>query len=228
MDLVSGSGFVASGFVVSGYLDFGHPCRYYTTCGYPRSFTSNLPEDSYLRFPISYFWFVFLFSTLFTPNNICKAVVCGKGKCKASSNGTFKYECTFDLSCGEAGPPAQPPTPPKDNNASFFDVCHWMNCGEGICKKKNLFLYSCECREGYSNFMNIATSPCFKQCALGQDCLNPGTPSNSSSNASSSSPPALPDGSKSQATGPNLRGSSLWLISSMICVSLAPWRLLCI
>ncbi|KAF3494849.1 hypothetical protein DY000_02053786, partial [Brassica cretica] len=72
------------------------------------------------------------------------AVVCGKGKCKASSNGTFKYECecdngwkqfdhnlkflpcvipncTFDLSCGEAGPPAQPPTPPKDNNASFFD-----------------------------------------------------------------------------------------------------------
>ncbi|KAL0716605.1 hypothetical protein Bca4012_065927 [Brassica carinata] len=165
-------------------------------------------------------------------DNICKVVVCGKGKCKVSSDSTFKYECECDngwkqldhnlkflpcvipnctsgLSCGEAGSQAQPPTPPKDNNTSFFDVCHWMNCGGGICKKKNLFSYSCECSEGYSNFMNIATSPCIKQCVLGQDCLNPGIPPNSSSNQ-----------------GLNRRGSSLWLISSMICISLAPWRLL--
>ncbi|CDY36866.1 BnaC08g09810D [Brassica napus] len=185
-------------------------------------------------------------------DNICKAVVCGKGKCKASSNGTFKHECECDngwkqfdhnlkfLPCVTPNCKISIPISLLTlcvyiyiyiyiyiyDSRCFFIVCHWMNCGEGICKKKNLFLYSCECREGYSNFMNIATSPCFKQCALGQDCLNPGTPSNSSSNASSSSPPALPDGSKSQ--GPNLRGSSLWLISSMICVSLAPWRLLCI
>ncbi|KAJ0251140.1 hypothetical protein HA466_0135190 [Hirschfeldia incana] len=130
-------------------------------------------------------------------DHICKAVVCGKGKCKASSNATFKYECecdngwkqldhnlkylpcvvpncTLDLSCGGSGSPTLPPTPPKDNNASFFD--------------------------GYSNFMNIATLPCVKQCALGLDCLNPGIRSNSSANASSSSPPALPDSSKNQGS----------------------------
>lgn len=50
-------------------------------------------------------------------------------------------------------------------------VCHWMNCGGGICKKKNLFMYGCECTEGYSNFMNIATLPCVKQCKKNQNLV---------------------------------------------------------
>ncbi|CAN7110448.1 unnamed protein product, partial [Brassica rapa subsp. narinosa] len=187
-------------------------------------------------------------SPLLSPmfDDICKEVQCGKGKCKASLNATFMHECecdngwkqidhnlkflpcvtpncTFDLTCGEAASPAQPKTPPKDTNASFFDICHWVDCGGGFCNKTNPFLYSCNCREGYNNLMNITTFPCFKQCALGMDCLNLGIPL---SNASSSSPPALPDSSKNQ--GLNIRGSSLWFITYLLCVSLAPWRLLCI
>ncbi|CAD5327931.1 unnamed protein product [Arabidopsis thaliana] len=155
-------------------------------------------------------------------------VECGKGKCKAPSNTTFMYECecedgwkqfdqhlkflpcitpncTFDLTCGEAASPAQPKPPPKDNITSFFDPCQWMDCGGGLCNSSMPFQYSCNCREGYSNLMNITTFPCLKQCALGMDCLNLGIPL---SNSSSSSPPALPDSSKNQ--GLNLRGSSLW------------------
>lgn len=175
-------------------------------------------------------------------DNICKEVECGKGKCKAPSNTTFMYECecedgwkqfdqhlkflpcitpncTFDLTCGEAASPAQPKPPPKDNITSFFDPCQWMDCGGGLCNSSMPFQYSCNCREGYSNLMNITTFPCLKQCALGMDCLNLGIPL---SNSSSSSPPALPDSSKNQ--GLNLRGSSLWWIT--LCVSLAPWRIL--
>ncbi|VVB01131.1 unnamed protein product [Arabis nemorensis] len=180
-------------------------------------------------------------------DNICKEVECGKGKCKASSNSTFMYECecedgwkqfdhhlkflpcitpncTFDLTCGEAASPAQAKTPPKDNYTSILDVCNWVDCGGGVCNKTTTFSYTCDCREGYNNLMNITTFPCLKQCALGMDCLNLGIPL---SNASSSSPPALPDSSKNQATGlKNLGGSSVWLMTFMLCISLAPWRLL--
>ncbi|KAL1220674.1 hypothetical protein V5N11_003377 [Cardamine amara subsp. amara] len=189
-------------------------------------------------------------SPLFGNNTICKEDACGKGKCKESSNSTFNFmyececdngwkqfdnhlkflpcvipNCTFDLTCGEAASPAQPKTPPKDNNASFLDACQWVDCGGGFCNNTKPFLYSCDCREGYQNLMNITTFPCLKECALGMDCLNLGIPL---SNASSSSPPALPDSSKNQAAGLNLRGSSLWWITSLlcVCVSLAPWRLL--
>ncbi|XP_010449999.1 PREDICTED: uncharacterized protein LOC104732162 isoform X1 [Camelina sativa] len=180
-------------------------------------------------------------------DNVCNEVECGKGKCKASSNTTFMYECecedgwkqfdhnlkflpciapncSFDLTCGEAASPAQPKTPPKDNNTSFFDACHWVDCGGGSCNKTTAFAYSCDCRDGYQNLMNITTFPCFKNCALGMDCLNLDIPLSNSS--SSSSPPALPDSSKNQAAGLNLRGSSLWWITFLLCVSLAPWRLL--
>ncbi|KAG2239227.1 hypothetical protein Bca4012_023985 [Brassica carinata] len=185
-------------------------------------------------------------SPLLSPvfDDVCKEKDCGKGKCKASLNATFMYECecdngwkhfdhnlkflpcvtpncSFDLTCGEAASPAQPKTPPKDKNASLFDACHWVDCGGGVCDRTNLFLYSCNCHEGYKNLMNITTFPCFKQCALGMDCLNLGIPL---SNASSSSPPALPDSSKNQATGLNIRGSSLWFITFLLCLSLAPWR----
>uniref|UniRef100_A0A1J3J2P8 Uncharacterized protein n=1 Tax=Noccaea caerulescens TaxID=107243 RepID=A0A1J3J2P8_NOCCA len=179
-------------------------------------------------------------------DNICKEVECGKGKCKASSNSTFMYECecdngwkqfdgnlkflpciipncTFDLSCGEAASPAQPKTPPKDNNTSFFDACHWVDCGGGVCNSTKPFIYSCDCREDYSNLLNTTTFPCYKKCALGMDCLNLGIPL---SNTSSPSPAALPDSSKNQAAGLNLGGSSLRWITFLLCVSLAPWRLL--
>ncbi|KFK23889.1 hypothetical protein AALP_AAs55843U000100 [Arabis alpina] len=179
-------------------------------------------------------------------DNICKEVECGKGKCKASSNSTFMYECecedgwkqfdhnlkflpcitpncTFDLTCGEAASPAQLKTPPKDNNTSILNVCNWVDCGGGVCNKTTDFSYSCDCREGYDNLMNVTTFPCLKQCALGMDCLNLGFPL---SNASSASPPALPDSSKNLATGlKNVGVSSLWLVTFLLCVSLAPWRL---
>ncbi|ESQ56101.1 hypothetical protein EUTSA_v10026216mg [Eutrema salsugineum] len=187
-------------------------------------------------------------SPLLSPvfDNICQEVECGKGKCKPSSNTTFMYECecengwkqfdhhlkflpcvtpncTFDLTCGEAASPSQPKTPPKDNNASIFEACHWVDCGGGFCNSTMPFSYSCDCREGYRNLMNITTLPCFKECALGMDCLNLGIPL---SNASSSSPPALPDSSKNQAPRLNVGGSSLLWMTSLLCVSIAPWRVL--
>ncbi|CAA7053383.1 unnamed protein product [Microthlaspi erraticum] len=178
--------------------------------------------------------------------NICSKVECGKGKCKESSNATIKHECecdngwkqfdnnlkflpciipncTFDLTCGEGASPAPPP---KDTNPSLFDICHWVQCGGGgVCNNTNPFLYSCDCREGYTNLLNITTFPCHKKCALGLDCVNLGIPLSNASSSSSPSPDPLPDSTKNQA-GMSLRGSSLWWITSLLCVSLAPWRLL--
>ncbi|KAL1220672.1 hypothetical protein V5N11_003375 [Cardamine amara subsp. amara] len=193
-------------------------------------------------------------SPVFGNNTICKDVLCGKGKCKESSNSTFNFmyececdngwkqftphlkflpcvipNCTFDLTCGKAASPSQPKTLPKDNvTNSIFDVCKWVDCGGGSCNSTKPFLYSCDCHEGYRNLMNITAFPCLKECALGTNCSGLGIPmSNASSpDASLASPTDLPDSSKNQATRLNLRGSSLWWITFLLCVSLVPWRLL--
>lgn len=154
-------------------------------------------------------------------DNICKEVNCGKGSCKASSNATFGFacecdagwrqtrlesdnfsrflpcvvpNCTVNFSCGEGAPPA--PAPDRRSNTSFFEPCHWADCGGGSCNKTSPFRYSCNCQEGYYNLLNQTAFPCFKQCALGMDCAQLGF---GLTNKSSSSPPSLPDNSKSIA-----------------------------
>ncbi|CAH2079138.1 unnamed protein product, partial [Thlaspi arvense] len=133
--------------------------------------------------------------------------------------------------CREAAAPVQPKTFPQYDDDSPFDVCRWVICGGGSCNKTNVLSYNCHCREGYKNLFHIAMLPCIKNCTIGKDCLdNVIIPF---SNASSFSPSPLPESSKNltdssnnQAAGLNLRGSSLWLIASLLCVSIAPWNLL--
>ncbi|XP_055811914.1 uncharacterized protein LOC129881831 [Solanum dulcamara] len=161
-----------------------------------------------------------IFSPIF--ENVCKEVTCGKGSCKASSNSTFGFacecdagwrqtrlendnffkflpcvvpNCTVNVSCGEeASPPA--PAPDKRANSSFFEPCHWADCGGGSCNKTSPFTYSCDCQEGYYNLLNQTGFPCFKECALGMDCTQLGF---GLTNKSTSPPPSLSDNSKSIA-----------------------------
>ncbi|XP_016472090.1 uncharacterized protein LOC107794138 isoform X2 [Nicotiana tabacum] len=160
---------------------------------------------------------------IFSPilENVCKEVSCGKGTCKASSNGTFGFacecdpgwtqtrskndnffkflpcvipNCTTNFSCGEDAPA---PAPDKRTNTSIFEPCHWAECGGGMCNKTSPVTYSCECQEGYYNLLNLTAFPCFKECALGMDCSQLGI--DIMGNKSSSPPPSLPDNSKSIA-----------------------------
>ncbi|PHT62141.1 hypothetical protein T459_34023 [Capsicum annuum] len=166
--------------------------------------------------------------------NACKAVNCGKGSCKASSNSTFGFACECDagwrqtrsendhffkflpcvipncsvnFSCGEGAPPA--PAPDKRSNSSIFEPCHWADCGGGSCNKTSAVTYSCDCKEGYYNLLNQTVFPCFKECALGMDCAQLGF--DMMNNRSSSPSPSLPDNSKSIAIS-FFGGGYSWLI----------------
>ncbi|XP_059293675.1 uncharacterized protein LOC132046874 isoform X2 [Lycium ferocissimum] len=161
---------------------------------------------------------------IFSPilENACKEMNCGKGTCKASSNSAssnstfgfacecqpgwrrtrsendnlFKFlpcvipNCTMNFSCGEKEAPA--PAPDKRSNSSIFEPCHWADCGGGSCNKTSAVTYSCNCQEGYYNLLNQTAFPCVKDCALGMDCAQLGIDV-----PNSSSPPSLPDNSKS-------------------------------
>ncbi|XP_019253360.1 PREDICTED: vitamin K-dependent protein S-like isoform X2 [Nicotiana attenuata] len=134
-----------------------------------------------------------IFSPIF--ENVCKEVSCGKGTCKASSNGTFGFACECD--------PGWRQTRSKNDNFFKFlpcvipNSCHWAECGGGMCNKTSPVTYSCECQEGYYNLLNLTAFPCFKECALGMDCSQLGI--DIMGNKSSSPPPSLPDNSKSIA-----------------------------
>ncbi|KAF3324362.1 hypothetical protein FCM35_KLT11829 [Carex littledalei] len=82
---------------------------------------------------------------------------------------------------------AQTSTPfPAIPHTSLFDPCLWSFCGEGTCIKMSDFEHYCECKEGYTNFLNMSNLPCFKECKVKADCPLLGF---TISNTTTSSPP---------------------------------------
>ncbi|TMW82866.1 hypothetical protein EJD97_004341 [Solanum chilense] len=179
-----------------------------------------------------------IFSPIF--DNVCEEVNCGKGSCKAASNATFGFvcecdygwkqtssetdnffkflpcavpNCTVNFSCGKEAPPA--PAPDSRSNTSFFEPCHWADCGGGSCNKTSTFTYSCICQEGYYNIFNQTGSPCYKECALGLDCAQLGF---DLSNKTSSPPPSVSDDSKSIAIS-IFGGGYGWLILTVASIA---------
>ncbi|EFH40081.1 hypothetical protein ARALYDRAFT_917601 [Arabidopsis lyrata subsp. lyrata] len=53
-----------------------------------------------------------------------------------------------------------------------YIACQWMDGGGGFCNSTMPFQYSCNCREGYNNIMNITTFPCLKQSARIKNIAN--------------------------------------------------------
>ncbi|XP_073005054.1 uncharacterized protein [Typha latifolia] len=165
-------------------------------------------------------------------NGICNGVECGKGRCKVAEDGVFGFECecdngwtqlqfddhlrflpciipncTFDSACYNDSMPPRTPFP-SISHTSIFDPCLWSFCGSGTCIKTSDFEHRCECREGYSNLLNISTLPCFKKCRITADCAVLGfTLSNSSS------PTASPNFFEHNGRASTLTTSSLWFYS---------------
>ncbi|KAK9146602.1 hypothetical protein Sjap_006505 [Stephania japonica] len=181
-------------------------------------------------------------------DNICKGVMCGKGKCRASLNSTFDFRCecdqgwkqsvrdnerrlgflpcvipncTVNYSCAKAEPPAPASKEPPANKSSFLDPCFWAYCGEGTCQKTEKMSHKCECNPGHSNLFNVSSFPCFTDCALGADCKELGiTLSNASSAAS---PSGLSGDDKSDASSVSL-GNLLWVgVLILISTAFVPW-----
>ncbi|CAN6323947.1 unnamed protein product [Urochloa humidicola] len=157
---------------------------------------------------------------------ICDTAKCGRGTCSEvpallpvtnsykctcdpgwsqpkAINFTFPFapciipDCPFDSSCFNLSL-----APPK--GIPLTDPCVAINCGPGECKKgDDLFSYSCECEQGYVNFLNLTAFPCVKNCAFGTSCSKLGIPppppppstAPPPGNHDSSAPPTGPKGS---------------------------------
>uniref|UniRef100_J3LK91 EGF-like domain-containing protein n=1 Tax=Oryza brachyantha TaxID=4533 RepID=J3LK91_ORYBR len=145
--------------------------------------------------------------------SMCKTVGCGKGNCTATSGFPgYRCECepgwtqmhvgddlrflpcvvpncSIDRACSNITAPAPAPVPSPKNFSLSTDPCLLAYCGSGgTCKNGTGLSYHCECREGFSNLLNITTMPCFQNCSIGADCASLGLlPSSNSSN--SPSPP---------------------------------------
>ncbi|CAM8902970.1 hypothetical protein QQ045_012323 [Rhodiola kirilowii] len=173
-------------------------------------------------------------------DDVCKMVECGKGKCKPSAAGlSFVCECddgwkqsltedddvlkflpcvipncTLDYSCASA----PSPTPPKRNGTigSIFDPCNVASCGEGTCNTTSPFTHNCECKQGYSNLLNVTSFPCLKECSIGMDCLRLGIPI---ANTTPPAGPTLPD----KSSGVGSLDQSIYLV---IAVMIYYWSLM--
>ncbi|URE17260.1 EGF [Musa troglodytarum] len=160
-------------------------------------------------------------------DEICNnSVECGKGSCQVSTDDSLGFvckcnpgwsqfhigdyfrflpciipNCSINYSCsnGTLAPAASPS--PHPTNVSKLDPCSYSYCGAGTCVSRSTFGYRCECREGFSNLLNMTIFPCYRDCSLGGDCANLGI---TLSNSSSSSPPSLSDNgsSSSDTIGP--------------------------
>ncbi|OVA03475.1 hypothetical protein BVC80_1477g31 [Macleaya cordata] len=176
---------------------------------------------------------------------LCKEVECGKGTCKASLDYTFNYmceceagwkrsrfqdeedlkflpcvipNCTLDYSCGTAPPPApEIKEPPK--NSSFYDPCYYAYCGEGSCTKSLRYGHKCECKQGFTNLLNITAFPCYDQCVLGSDCARLGitVAKNTANNTSTSS-----SNNSGNHASSSLPGSFVWLTILIMSVAMVP------
>ncbi|KAK3042201.1 hypothetical protein RJ639_001321, partial [Escallonia herrerae] len=104
-------------------------------------------------------------------DDVCKVAECGKGTCKPSQNSSFAFVCecdagwkqsrTLNYSCKEGPSPVQEKE--KRANESFFEPCHWADCGGGTCNKTSAFTHRCDCSEGYYNLLNTTAFPCFRE-----------------------------------------------------------------
>ncbi|KAM0857597.1 hypothetical protein ACQ4PT_048369 [Festuca glaucescens] len=125
--------------------------------------------------------------------SLCKAVACGKGNCTVTS-GLPGYRCdcdpgwtqmhvgddlsflpcvipncTIDRSCSNDTSAPSPAPSPKNFSLSP-DPCELAYCGSGgICKNGTGLSYHCECKEGFSNVLNMTTMPCFHECKTKRD-----------------------------------------------------------
>ncbi|XP_047084633.1 neurogenic locus notch homolog protein 1-like [Lolium rigidum] len=144
--------------------------------------------------------------------SLCKAVACGKGNCTVTS-GLPGYRCdcdpgwtqmhvgddlrflpcvipncTIDRSCSNDTSAPSPAPLPKNFSLSA-DPCELAYCGSGgTCKNGTGLSYHCECKEGFSNVLNMTTMPCFHECSYGANCAALGILP--SSNSTSAAPPA--------------------------------------
>ncbi|KAL6971619.1 hypothetical protein U1Q18_031300 [Sarracenia purpurea var. burkii] len=178
-------------------------------------------------------------------DDVCKEVECGKGTCKPSVESPLLFECecdsgwkqsrpdhdkvlkflpciipncTLNFSCSEAAPPVQDKE--SQHNKSFFDPCHWSDCGGGTCNKTTPFSYKCECQEGYYNLLKFSVLPCFRDCALGMDCSSLGI---SVSNKSTSPPSSLAYSNTNGATAVARHNANLLIIVMIILTPLI-WK----
>ncbi|XP_052208671.1 uncharacterized protein LOC127812298 isoform X2 [Diospyros lotus] len=179
-----------------------------------------------------------ILSPVFSPHldDVCKGVECGKGTCKPSPNATYLFvcecdpgwkqtrpahgsalkfipcvvpNCSLDYSCTKAAPgPVQDKELPA--NKSFFNPCHWIDCGRGTCSKTSPFTHTCKCEEGCYNLFNHTAFPCLRDCSLGMDCSSLGI---TAKNDTSSTPrSSLADNGTNRAGGSIQLGGINWLI----------------
>nr|CAB3504677.1 unnamed protein product [Digitaria exilis] len=95
---------------------------------------------------------------------------------------------SIDSTCSN-GSSAPAPTPlPSPKNFSL-DPCELAYCGSGgTCRNGSGLSYHCDCKEGYSNLLNMTTMPCFQNCSIGADCSRIGLPISNSSDKSPAPP----------------------------------------
>ncbi|PIN17779.1 hypothetical protein CDL12_09554 [Handroanthus impetiginosus] len=180
-------------------------------------------------------------------DKVCRENICGKGKCVASNNSTFGFECNCEPGWKQARPdddehskflpcvipnctihhacakaPASAPDNHRRPNSSIFDPCFWIDCGGGFCNKTSPFTHRCECEQGYYNLFNSTAFPCYKECSIGLDCAHLGI-----NIRNSSSPPPSP----SSASNSTNHAASLipriefgWLISMVTTFALVVWN----
>ncbi|XP_039780636.1 neurogenic locus notch homolog protein 3-like [Panicum virgatum] len=168
---------------------------------------------------------------------ICDTAKCGKGSCNEMPGWplplfTTSYNCTcdpgwsqprlFNLTPLPFAPCIVPDCPfdPACYNISlvprgipFTDPCVAINCGAGECKRGEGLSYTCECQEGYVNFLNLTAFPCVKNCAFGVDCSKLGVAPPPAPTPSTAPPPLPPGNHDSSAppTGPKGNDAQLRL-----------------
>ncbi|KAM0932620.1 hypothetical protein DsansV1_C42g0238251 [Dioscorea sansibarensis] len=147
---------------------------------------------------LSLFFFFFLTVSTSTASQIesitgdilCGLVGCGQGTCNGSTdNAPFFFDCDCfpgwtKLKIGDVVfPPCILPNctinfdcglPPLSLPTNFSDPCDIIWCGDGTCKLTNKSGHACVCNKGAFNLNNSADMPCFKDCALGANCVNVG------------------------------------------------------
>ncbi|KAL8162716.1 hypothetical protein V2J09_014205 [Rumex salicifolius] len=153
-----------------------------------------------------------------TFDDVCKEVICGNGNCSVTKNSTVPFECVCDPGWKQpnsvSGFHFLPCVMPncefflfflcslfceKDAKFEVAAAVNWNICGTGTCKRSSSnSSYSCSCSQGYNNFMNSTSLPCYPECALGGDCPTLNIPVFNQSNPPS---PALTNAQDSTNSG---------------------------
>ncbi|KAG6393098.1 hypothetical protein SASPL_147328 [Salvia splendens] len=137
----------------------------------------------------------------------CERVgVCGRGNCVHVTNNTLGFvcecesgwrqarlqedaffaflpcvfpNCTLNYTCTDNNPPRSDDYDYQGRtNISYTDPCYTANCGGGRCNITSPFTRSCLCEDGFQNLLNSTTFPCYRQCAIGNECAGLGFSAN--------------------------------------------------